>query len=92
VNGEVEVRNSDHNHTANASEVEARSRLAEMKELALNCQESPSQIIAQTVGNASRSVATSLSSSNLLSRTINNARQVKLNPPATPTSLETLQT
>jgi len=33
VNGEVEVRNSDHNHTANASGVEARSRLAEMKEL-----------------------------------------------------------
>jgi len=88
--GLVTVTNKSHNHTVNPAEVEVRRRLAQMKAQALTTQDLPCQIITQTVTNASRSVAASLPSTALMTRTINKTRKANARAPANPTCLSDL--
>ena len=86
-NGIVEVTNGKHNHVLDPSYVDVQRRLATMKSLATTTQDLPCEIITRTVSNASVTVAASLPSPALLTRTINKTRKINSAAPANPASL-----
>ena len=80
-----------HNHTANAAELQVRTRVTSMKAQAKSTQDLPCQIIAHCVNNAPISVASNLPNSKLMSRAINYARRKESCAPANPISLTELE-